>query len=173
MNAVSLGKTRTLLIARGAGLLALAALAIAFFALPFVSYAMHGCGKKSQSSKPASPPSMATIFTTDIPHDVGLMQNLAQYTFIGVYNDGAVLPLPSLTHMTAMQFTIAHPLRLSTGNWVPVKDANGAFKQGVIMDTAGDLWFTDGTWGHLNLPANVTIVAAAQSQAGGGPVSGW
>jgi len=154
MNTVSLDKNRT--VARVAGLLVLAALAIAFFALPMASYAMKGCGGKGKGKK--NPPVSATVLFAD------LMQDAPSTTStLGI--NGAKSVTPAIPAENIPLITPDKVTSMFVWNWVKATDkSTGKELYGTIADTKGDVWLTNGAFVKLtNLPAGITIQPAPKN----------
>jgi len=150
MNTVSLNKTRSLTAVRVATLLALAALAIAFFAFPFASYAM-GCKGKNKSK----PVTAGTIQFLD------LMQDNPE-TVSAPTNSGKivtpVIPTETMTLITPDKVT-----SMTVWNWVKAS-FNGKEVYGTIADTRGDVWLTNGAFVKLtDLPDGIKIQLAPKN----------
>jgi hypothetical protein len=152
MNTVSLNKTRSLTAVRVASLLALAALAIAFFAFPFASYAM-GCKGGSKNKKANNPVVAGTVQFADLMEDTPTTTNTLRL-------NGAKLVTPVIPTETMTLITPDKVTGMFVWNWVK-GTFNGKEVYGTIADTKGDVWLTNGAFVKLTgLPDGIKIKSA-------------
>lgn len=136
MNTVSLNKTRTQTIARVAGLLVLAALAIAFFALPMSSYAMGCKGGKNKNKNAVTKPVESVQFVALVDENGPATTNGAKLTSAPV---PAVPNTENIKLIPAAQVT-----QLVQFNWIKATDSSNQEVYVTLADTRGDGWLTSG-----------------------------
>jgi hypothetical protein len=153
MNTVSLDRNSTRTVARVAGLLVLAALAIAFFALPMASYAM-GCkgGKGGKKGGAAATTKIAGHVTF-----LALLQENSATKNTTAPNTEQMVTIPAAKVTSLMQW-----------DWIKA-DSNGTEVYVTLTDTKGHGWTADTTnSGNGNVYVmvdgiNVPIIAAPKN----------